>query len=93
MTLWRRKPPSKDSSVFELTQPAPQPEPELALLRRYPRRGSPEWASRYRLAVEHLEAAHRASPSTDDRVTMAFVELFAAMNVELHAVKQATTDG
>jgi hypothetical protein len=89
MTFWKSKP----QSIFELTQPVPRPEPELALARSYPRRGSPEWAARYRLAIEFLESAHDASPSTDDRVTMAFVELFAAMNVELHAVKQAMTDG
>jgi hypothetical protein len=86
---WPWQQPPKVGDMLELTQLAPQPEPEVADRKRWPKPGSPPWVDRYQLTLDHIEAAMAASPSSDTRVQLAWVELTAAIHEDFQRGKAA----
>ena len=61
----------------------PQPEPEVADLKRWPKKGSQAWVARYHQTLELLEQMVAANPSTSERVILAQVELEAAIREDI----------
>lgn len=61
----------------------PQPEPEVADAKRWPRKGSQTWVARYRQTLELLEQMVAANPSTSERVILAQAELSEAIRQDI----------
>jgi hypothetical protein len=57
----------------------PQDAPEVAELKRWPRRNSHQWNDRYQEAIDLFEKMVAALPTTNERVMLATVELSEAM--------------
>lgn len=70
-------------------QVRPAMEPEVALRDRWPVEGGFAWFERAQTMLDHIESAAKESPFTSEAVQLAFVELAAAVHVELTAVRVA----